>query len=120
MLILFLLPIQVSSSGIITFQSRHRLYFTSVFRFSSSFFFDAPVIAPLWSIYNSGGEIFFRTSNDSALIDRMVEVITNSNSNYSSYRPKLVIVGTWNQTPILLSGGILPSEGSNVSLLGYI
>ena len=39
--------------------------------------------------------IHYRTTNDSAILDRLVNITTRFNQNFSDYQPSLAIIVTW-------------------------
>ena len=67
--------------------------------FSESFTdFNDPIIAPFWTDLipeASVGSIYYRTTNDKLILDRIVNITTGFNQNFSNYQPSLAIIVTW-------------------------
>lgn len=89
--------IQVSTNGLISFQNS--FISNSPGKFSTSFpEFYIPIIAPLWTnLYNFRVEsdIFYRSTNDAVILNRIADMVTNINSNFSTYQPTLAVIVTW-------------------------
>ena len=88
---------QVSTNGLISFRNPFSSY--NPISFSRNFTnFRDPIIAPFWAYLiseDSVSSIYYRTTNDSAILDRIVNIITGFNQNFSDYQPSLAIIVTW-------------------------
>ena len=58
---------------------------------------DIVLIAPFWSEVGIGatGEVFFRQTKNSLLLERAATEIQGAFSNYSDFVPTLLMVTTW-------------------------
>ena len=56
-----------------------------------------PIVAPLWADFDATvqGSIYYRAINDSFVLEQIVELITNSSSDYASFKPKQAFIATW-------------------------
>ena len=92
---------QVSTNGLVSFRdgfdSNHAEDFSGMFEH------PVAIVAPLWKNLSTEdfGSIFYRSSNSSDMLDGMAELIVNSSSNYTAFRPKLSVVATWQDIPVL-------------------
>jgi hypothetical protein len=54
-----------------------------------------------WPEYgHRGGSIFYRLSNDSGTLDRVVEEITAVNPDFCTFTPKFAVIVTWHNVEI--------------------
>ena len=90
---------QVSTNGLISFINE----FSSYIPEPLSNFFPFPIIAPLWMDLNpvDAGLVYYRTTMNASILERVVEMITDINSNYSDYRPSLAVIVTWDDVPLI-------------------
>ena len=60
------------------------------------------LITPLWIdlITTDAGSIYYRTTENASILDKVVEMITDVNSNYSDYQPSLAVIVTWDDVPL--------------------
>jgi len=88
----------VSTNGLISFRSPFNSPKSQTFTQTFSVFLD-PIIAPSWAdlIANPRGSVFFRSTDDPAILNRIKEMITSANSNFSSYEPTLAVIVTWSE-----------------------
>ena len=65
--------------------------------FSKSFTdFSDPIIAPFWTYLVPEDSVYYRTTNDTFIMERIVNIITTGlNQNFSDYQPSLAIIVTW-------------------------
>ena len=87
---------QVSTKGLISARTGFFEYRPSMFtrEFPA---FSNPIIAPLWADFDTTvlGSIYYRASNDSFVLEQIVELIANSSSDYASFKPKQAFIATW-------------------------
>lgn len=90
----------MSTNGLISFRNPFRSFNPQNFSTSFSAFLD-PIIAPFWADLDTRifGAILYRSTNDPVILNRTMEMITDINSNFSSYQPTLVVIVTWNMVP---------------------
>ena len=87
---------QVSTNGLISFRdpfSSHR-----VMTFSPSFkLFQDAIVAPFWLDLDpeTSGSVFARSTRDQHILNQTVELVAESNSEFGSFRPTLVVIVTW-------------------------
>lgn len=88
---------QVSTNGIISFQSP----FNS-FRVSSLPTSSAPMIAPLWADYDfrEAGNVYYRVSQDTVTLGRVQEMITEANPDFKGFSPSLCVIVTWSEATL--------------------
>ena len=62
-------------------------------------------MAPAWIDLNPrvSGSVFYRPTSDPLVLGRVVEMITDINSNFSSYQPTLAFIATWDNVPLFSS-----------------
>ena len=67
-----------------------------------------PLIAPLWADFNfrDSGTILYRLATDNKTLATVTEIIRNSNTNYSEFRPTLAVIVTWLQSKLLRSEAV--------------
>ena len=95
-IIISLYKLQVSSNGLISAREVYFQYVPSLFTREFSEFPHA-IIAPLWADFDSSvqGSIYYRVTNDSEVLDQIVDTISNLNSDINSYAPKQALIATW-------------------------
>ncbi len=61
-----------------------------------------PIIAPIWVdlIFTRSGFIYYRTTQDSAVLNKVAEMIAGVNPGLSDYQPTLAIIVTWFEAPL--------------------
>ena len=91
-----LYKLQVSSNGLISARERYTQFVPSPFTREFSAFPHA-IIAPLWADFDSRdqGSIYYRVTNDSEVLDQIVDTISNLNPDLNSYTPKQALIATW-------------------------
>ena len=99
---------QVSTNGLISFRNSFSSFRSK--SFSESFTdFNDPIIAPFWTNLvpeDSVGSIYYRTTNDSVILDRLVNITTGFNPNFSNYQPSLAIIVTWENISLSIERSI--------------
>ncbi len=57
----------------------------------------APVIAPLWADldFRFRGRIYYRKTQDSGILEQVVDMIADMNPGLSGYQPTLAVIVTW-------------------------
>ena len=80
----------------------------------------SPVIAPFWEDFDfrSSGTVYYRTSQDDGILNKVAEVIATENDDFSSYRPTQCVVVTWSEAlPLLFTGNSVSKhvELNNIS-----
>ena len=90
-----LLTLQVSTNGLVSFQSP----FSS---FNPSSFSPVPVIAPLWADFDFTvtGTVYYRVSTDEATLARVSRMINDSNPDFHEFIPSLCAVVTWSEATL--------------------
>ena len=103
--------LQVSSNGLISAREPFDDYMSR--EFTRQFTFSNPIIAPLWEDFDSTeqGSIYYRATNDSFVLEQIVELIANSSSDYVGYKPKQAFIATWED--------IVPYSNSNLDPYYY-
>ena len=88
---------QVSTNGVISFQSKFTNYLISSFPSSS-----VPLIAPLWADFDfrSKGNVFYRNTKDETTLDRAREIIIATNANFTEYYPSFCVIVTWSEATL--------------------
>lgn len=83
---------QISTNGFITFESP-----AEVFHWSLLSALPVPLIAPLWAEFDftSSGSVYYRTSQDRELLERVAAIVVHENPNLDDFHPILLIVVTW-------------------------
>ena len=106
---------QVNSDGLISFRNplNGRKYGDgrNITLPSNNSLGDTPFIAPFWSDYDllaNGGNISFRATSDGGLMTRAVGVLSENNTQLSSFEPELLFIVTWceaasSQSPTVVS-----------------
>jgi len=95
--------LQVSTNGLISFQSPYSSHIPNQF---TSTFGNIVIVAPFWADFNpsANGAVFYRTTSEELVLNQAAEMITSIDKNFSSYHPTLAIVATWYRVP-LFGGG---------------
>ena len=58
-----------------------------------------PVIAPLWATYfEDQGNVSYRSTNNSNVLDQFTRMITDADSGIGDYKPTLAIILTWKES----------------------
>lgn len=91
-MLLNLLWLQVSTNGLISFQSPYSSFRVS--HFSSS---PIPLIAPLWADFDfrEAGHVNYRVTENAATLIRAREMILEVNPGFSGFYPLLCVIVTW-------------------------
>ena len=91
---------QVLPFGIISFQNPNESY--REFAIFQSHPNDPLPLIPLITaliIFNSYDltpvSVYYRTTNDTVILDRIVNITTGFNQNFSDYQPSIAIIVTW-------------------------
>ncbi len=92
---------QVSTNGLLSFRSAFSSFEVESFTPSFSSFLD-PIVAPAWIDLNprASGSVFYRSTDDPLILNRIVGMITSIDSNFSSYQPTLAFIATWENVPL--------------------
>ena len=88
---------QISTNGVISFQSEFTNFLISSFPSSS-----VPLIAPLWADFDfrSRGNVFYRIAEDETSLVRARETIVRANANFTKYYPSLCVIVTWSEATL--------------------
>lgn len=56
-----------------------------------------PIIAPLWANFDfrNSGSIYYRVAYDTATLNEAARMVTETNSDYSTFQPKQAVIVTW-------------------------
>ncbi len=94
--VIIVIVTKVSSNGLLSFRTPYLAFPPRPFDRDFSEFSDA-IIAPLWAGFRTTrfGSIFYRFTDNDTVLERVAEVISSRNSNYSNYQPTLAIIVTW-------------------------
>ncbi len=89
---------QVSTNGLISFQNEFS--YSPYSNYSDPFL--PPLISPLWTDFNASisGSIYYRTTNNSLVLERIRNVLTEQNSTFVDYAPSLAFIVTWDRIPL--------------------
>ena len=90
---------QVNSNGLLSFEREYTRYRPEEFPITS-----LPLIAPFWRDFNPsvGGNITYRQSNDSILLENIhgrLSTLEIGNSSLTSFYPEHVFIVTWDRVP---------------------
>lgn len=77
-----------------------------------------PLIAPLWADFNfrDSGNVFYRIDTNMDTLDRVAEIIANSNPIYGDFRPTMAVVVTWFQGRLLRSVQVVRLINADIKL----
>ena len=86
---------QVSTNGVISFQSEFTDFAVSSFPTSS-----IPLIAPLWADFDfrdREGNVFYRVAEDEATLERAREMLLEVNEDIGEFSPTFCVIVTWSE-----------------------
>ena len=114
---------QVSTNGVISFQSGFTDFVVSSFPTSS-----VPLIAPLWADFDfrdREGNVFYRVAEDEATLKRAREMLLDANQDISEFIPTFCVIVTWSEATLFNSFSITSSGSGNgnsgtVSIENYL
>ena len=88
---------QVSTNGVISFQSKFTDFRISPFPTST-----VPIIAPLWADFDfrSRGTVFYRIAEDKTSLAIARETIVGANANFTEYYPSFCVIVTWSEATL--------------------
>ncbi len=88
---------QVSPSGWISFRESFGGQLPVMF---SNELPDVPVIAPLWARFNPiQRPIYYRVTSDNHTLERVVNILNDTNPDLAEYQPTFAIIVTWDRIP---------------------
>ena len=91
-----LLTLQISTNGLVSFQSPFSSFNPSSFPTT-----PVPVIAPLWANFDFvTGTVYYRVSTDEATLARVSRMINDSNPDFHEFIPSLCAVVTWSEATL--------------------
>ena len=92
-----LLTLQISTNGLVSFQSPFSSFNPSSFPIT-----PVPVIAPLWADFDfrETGTVYYRVSTDEATLARVSRMINDSNPDFHEFIPSLCAVVTWSEATL--------------------
>ncbi len=102
---------QVSTNGLISFRNECSSFSSSPFSSYSPGFFR-PLIAPLWTDFDPSrsGFIYYRTTNDSLVLERICNVLFEKNDTFVDYAPSLAFIVTWDKIPLFHDESLIVSS----------
>ena len=97
---LYICSFQISTNGIISFQSEFDSF--NPVPFPSS---PVPLIAPLWADFDfrERGRIYYRVTQDPQTLTKFSNIVSEENPNIN-YHPTLCVIMTWHSTTIRSNG----------------
>ena len=103
---------QVSTNGVISFQSEFTNFIISSFPSST-----VPLIAPLWADFDfrSRGTVFYRIAKDEESTAKAKEIIIGANANFTEYYPSFCVIVTWSEAT-LFSDNEIDSTSVSINL----
>ena len=102
----------MSTNGFVLFGAPSNSLRVSSFSLSS-----VPVIAPFWEDFDfrSSGTVYYRTSQDDGILNKVAEVIAAENDDFSSYHPTQCVVVTWSEA-LLFTGSSVSKHVANPNI----
>ena len=96
--IYYLYFVQISTNGFFSFEAPPELHRRTLYSSLA-----IPLIAPLWADFDfrSSGAVYYRTSQDSALLERVAFVVASSNPELVGFNPTSCLIITWHQASII-------------------
>ena len=90
----------MSTNGLVSFKHPFDSYSATEFAYFGEF--HDTLIAPFWIDLNPlvSGSVYFRIAHDAPTINQVSDLIADSNTEFGSFHPRVVVVVTWDQVAI--------------------
>ncbi len=112
---------QVSTNGLISFRNEFNSFRATPFSSDFTEFLN-PLIAPLWTDFDPfrSGSIYYRMTNNSLVLERIRNILTEESDTLVDYTPSLAFIVTWDRIPLFVNLTVIVSFLCSDCLVGFI